>query len=74
MYRKEIDKNTKEKFIVEEKEFKGNKFVDVRVYYKDEFDNLNPTKKGIALSYATIPKIIDALLEAVEDSGMENVI
>ena len=42
MYRREIEKNTKEKFVIEEKEYKGNKFVDVRVYYKDEFEVVLP--------------------------------
>ena len=42
---KEIQKNSQEIIRIENKEFKGNKFLDVRVYYKDrDTEEYKPTK------------------------------
>lgn len=71
---KEIQKNAKEKFIIESKEYKGNKFIDVRVFYEDEFGKVHPTKKGIAISYHKIPEIVESIIEAVEYEGLDSTV
>ena len=43
----EIQKNQKEKIIVGTNEFKGHKYIDLRVHYEDETSGeYKPTKKG----------------------------
>ena len=47
---KEIKKNSQEIIRIENKEYKGNKFLDCRVYFLDkETQEYRPTKKGISL-------------------------
>jgi len=60
----EIEKNTKEKIRVSIEEYKGHKFVDCRVYWKDKDENWNPSRKGIALNNETIDEVIKALKKA----------
>ena len=47
----EIKKNSQEIIRVESKEYKGNKFLDCRVYFLDKDTNeYRPTKKGISFN------------------------
>ena len=63
----DIQKNKKEIIRVETSEFKGNKFIDCRVYYKDENSgDYLPTKKGITFKYDIAKKVIEAILDEVE--------
>ena len=63
----EIQKNQKEKIIVSTNEYKGHKFVDLRVHYEDEISGeYKPTKKGISLSSKVIPEIIELLSSGLE--------
>jgi len=64
----EIQKNQKEKIMVSTNEYKGNKFVDLRVYFEDESSGeYKPTKKGISLSKKVAPDVIELILEALEE-------
>jgi hypothetical protein len=47
----DVQKNEKEVIRVQDGEYKGVKYVDVRVHYKDGNGELQPTKKGVALSH-----------------------
>ena len=58
----EIEKNQKERIRVSIEEYKGHKFVDLRVYWQDEAGEWRPGKKGIALN----PDIIDEVIEALQ--------
>ena len=61
----EIQKNQKEKIIVSTNEFKGNKYVDLRVHYEDETSgDYKPTKKGIAVNPKILDEVIEMMLEA----------
>ena len=63
----EIQKNQKEKIIVSTNEYKGNKFIDLRVHYEDEVSSeYKPTKKGIALSPKVIKEVVEMILDAAE--------
>ena len=64
----EIQKNQKEKIIVSTNEYKGHKYIDLRVHYEDETSGeYKPTKKGIALS----PKVIDKVIELIQTAKGE---
>ncbi len=63
----EIQKNQKEKIIVSTNEYKGFKYVDLRIHFLDESKNIYvPTKKGIALSTKVIPDILTAIQEGFD--------
>jgi len=59
----EIQKNTTEKIRVSLSEYKGHKFIDVRVYFEDDTGEWRPTKKGVAISKDNIDPLIDLLKE-----------
>jgi hypothetical protein len=59
-----IDKNQTEKIFISIEEFRGSRFIDCRVYWKDESGQWKPSKKGIALSDETIDPVIEALQKA----------
>ena len=48
-------------------EYKGKRYVDIRKFYRNEYDEMKPTPKGIAMSPALARKVIDALLKISED-------
>ena len=63
----DIQKNKKEIIRVETSEFKGNKFIDCRVYYRsDDSGEYLPTKKGIAYSHKIAKQVIEAILDEAE--------
>ena len=63
----EIQKNQKEKIIVSTNEYKGNKYVDLRVHYEDETSgDYKPTKKGIAVNPKILTQVVEMMLDAAE--------
>lgn len=54
----EILKGETEKINVSLNEYKGFKYVDIRLYFQDEEGDWHPTKKGITVS----PNKVDALI------------
>ena len=61
----EIQKNQKEKIIVSTNEYKGHKYIDLRVHYEDETSgDYKPTKKGIAVNPKILDEVIEMMLEA----------
>jgi len=69
----DIQKNKNEIIRVETSEFKGNKFIDCRVYFKDENSGKYlPTKKGIAFSHKIAKQVIEAILDEAENGDYEN--
>jgi hypothetical protein len=58
----EVEKNSAQKYIVAAIEYKGYKFVDVRMYYKHE-DRWLPTKKGITIN----PKNAESMISAINE-------
>ena len=66
----EIQKNQKEKIIVGTNEFKGHKYIDLRVHYEDEVSGeYKPTKKGVALSSKVIPEIVELIVKVFAASS-----
>ena len=67
MARTVIEKNSRESVVVSETEYKGNKYVDVRVFYKDTDGNLKPTRKGVSLRPEKVAELVAALSAFVVD-------
>ena len=68
MARTVIEKNSRESIVVSETEYKGNKYVDVRVFYKDTDGTLKPTRKGVSLRPEKVAELVAALSAFVDDS------
>jgi hypothetical protein len=62
----ELAKNAREKIIFRLGEFKGRKFVDMRVFAMEEGKDPAPTKKGLAVSPALWPQFKAALAKLEE--------
>ncbi|MCK5708376.1 MAG: transcriptional coactivator p15/PC4 family protein [Candidatus Aureabacteria bacterium] len=58
---KEIPKNKSETIVISEKEFRGNQYIDLRVFYKDDNEELKPTKKGIMIKKDLLPEIRETI-------------
>ena len=64
----EIQKNQKEKIIVSTNEYKGHKYIDLRVHYEDETSGeYKPTKKGIAVNPKILDEVVGMMLKAKEN-------
>ena len=64
----EIQKNQKEKIIVSTNEYKGHKYIDLRVHYEDESSKeYKPTKKGIAVNPKILPEVVEMMVRAAEE-------
>ena len=61
MARTVIEKNSRESIVVSETEYKGNKYVDVRVFYKDTDGSLKPTRKGVSVRPEKVAELVAAL-------------
>ena len=66
----EIPKNSREDFRFSLGEFKGHKFIDIRVWAKEEGKDPAPTKKGLAVSPALWVQF-RAALDQVEAAMVE---
>ena len=67
MARTVIEKNSRESVVVSETEYKGNKYVDVRVFYKDTDGSLKPTRKGVSVRPEKVAELVAALSAFVVD-------
>ncbi len=67
----EIQKNTRERIRVTIEEFKGHKFIDLRVYYPDSEGTWRPTPKGIVLTQSIIDGVMELLTQGSEALGRE---
>ena len=61
MNRTVIEKNSRESIVVSETKYKGSKYVDVRIFYKDTNGSLKPTRKGVSFRCEQLDKLISAL-------------
>tara|TARA_Y100000593_G_scaffold78502_1_gene145804 strand:- start:233 stop:457 length:225 start_codon:yes stop_codon:yes gene_type:complete len=64
----EIQKNQKEKIIISTNEYKGHKYIDLRVHYEDETSgDYKPSKKGIAVNPKILSQVVELMIEAAEN-------
>lgn len=60
----DIPKNSFEVVRVQPTVFKGDRYVDIRVWYDPvDGDERRPSKKGVMLKLGLLPKLIEALRE-----------
>ena len=57
----EITKDNDTVIRITTSEFKGQEYVDVRAYVKNQEGEFIPTKKGITVSKAMLPKLLEGL-------------
>ena len=62
----EIPKNTREVYQFRLGEFKGHKFMDMRIFVKEDCKDPAPTKKGLAVSPALFGEFKKALAQVEE--------
>ena len=66
----QIRKNNSEVIRITQNEFKGNKFIDCRVFFEKDGD-YHPTKKGIAFSPSVTKELIEGILQVHEEINWE---
>ncbi|HSA06416.1 MAG TPA: transcriptional coactivator p15/PC4 family protein [Candidatus Gastranaerophilales bacterium] len=67
-----IPRSATEQVQVQINEFKGKKYLDLRIYYTTDSGNTwNPTKKGVAIYPENLPALKDALEIAKKE--LENI-
>ena len=65
-----FDKNAREQIRISINEFKGNRYIDIRVFFKDaDGRDYLPSKKGVTLSDTRYPQLLDAILQVGEALG-----
>ncbi len=72
---RDIEKNKLEIIRVTIDEYKGEKLVNIRVFYKDKEGSWSPTKKGIALRFdvfSNLKKVLDEVEEVINDYKKNN--
>ena len=63
----ELEKNKNEKYVFSIKEFKGTKYLDVRIYLKNgKLKKWKPTKKAITISTINRLCFLDKIYEALQ--------
>lgn len=63
----DIEKNQKECIRVSLEEYKGHRFIDCRIFWKDNAGDWKPSKKGISLNDETVKEVITALSKAGQE-------
>ncbi len=65
----ELPKNSQEKYVVALKEYKGKKFLDIRIYYQADPVNIEwkPTKKGITITKNNSSDFLDLIKKGLDE-------
>ena len=61
----EIERGETEVLRVSTEEYKGRKYIDVRIYFENDEGEWKPTKKGITIQ----PERLDAFMELIKKAG-----
>ena len=48
------------------KEFRGRRYLDLRIYYQDDAGEWKPTRKGVSLSTDFMPELKEAVVKLEE--------
>ena len=68
MYSKDLPKNSTEIIRVEVSEYKGEKYLNIRIWYKDKTsEEFKPSQKGVAIRANQYDEFISAIREAQND-------
>lgn len=60
----EIVRNPNERLRIMVEEFKGNTFIDLRIYYLADDETWKPTRKGTTMKAEAIDEVVRLLKEA----------
>jgi hypothetical protein len=66
----EFQKNSGEKVVIQFSEYKGKKYIDVRVFYNagdGKVEDWKPTKKGITISRDLISELKEGVDKALDE-------
>ena len=75
MKRTVIEKNSRESIVISNTEYKGNKYVDIRVFYKNgPDDELKPTRKGVSLRPEQVTALVTALTDQSTDEDTAGIV
>ena len=75
MKRTVIEKNSRESIVISNTEYKGNKYVDIRVFYKNgPDDELKPTRKGVSLRPEQVAALVTALTDQATDEELDGIV
>ncbi|GIX40368.1 MAG: hypothetical protein KatS3mg129_0101 [Leptospiraceae bacterium] len=69
-FSKDIEKNKSEIIRISIDEYKGEKLVNIRVFYKNKEGEWAPTKKGIAIRlelFSKLKSVLDEVEEIIND-------
>lgn len=61
-----IEKNAREEIRIQWAEYKGKRFLDLRVFYLNDEDEMVPSKKGITLKPEQVPQLAETLAGIAE--------
>ena len=68
-----LDRPRSEKLYVTAERYRDIDYVQLRVWYRDEFGVMRPSRKGITLKPSELGTVMDALTEAIDqlDDGTQ---
>lgn len=67
-----VSRSDTERVQVSINEYRGKKYLDLRVYYTtDDGINWNPTKKGVTFSPDKLADLKEAVIKAMAELGVE---
>jgi hypothetical protein len=67
-----FEKNAREEIRLSINEFKGNKYIDIRVFFKGaNGTEYLPSKKGVTVSAGKYPALLEAIVQVGEALGFD---
>ncbi len=64
----DLERNATEVVRVSAEEFKGRKYIDIRIYFKDSEGEWRPTKKGVTVQPDKVDELLGLLRKAQEQT------
>jgi len=64
----DLERNATEVVRVSAEEFKGRKYIDIRIYFKDNEGEWRPTKKGVTVQPDKVEELMGLLRKAQEQA------
>ncbi|TLD40325.1 MAG: hypothetical protein JETT_3394 [Candidatus Jettenia ecosi] len=61
----EIVRNETEKLVITEKEFKGHRYIDIRIHFQGNNGIYLPTKKGVTISPRHVKDAVEILKKGI---------
>ena len=63
----EVSKNSVETIRFQVREYKGKRYADIRIFYRDSDEELKPSRKGLTIS----PELWPEFVQGIERLGAE---